>query len=319
MVTWPELLGEQLGWPTVNVALPGSSSGTLATQTELLGYALERSGRTLHKDAWALVHAGGNDILQNSPAEILKLIWRLSCCCCCLTCGNDPVPVLEPQLRNVASLVTTLRDSFGVRNVMLVSMPLTVRMPIVSKYLELLLGQNAFIERLGGVVVRRLNRLYLHRLEKDSKRLNAGVNTVLLDEATAIDQLIERAAAAAAQREKMYGDVELHDAPARGRDGAFAIDDLGGAGAAHELLQRPEDLWRDPMHPSQRMHAALSVVLLEHFRWQSGVELPLGGSSAKGRAPPAGREQPYAPASVAARAETGSDSDPSEGLTVPLC
>ena len=66
------------------------------------------------------------------------------------------------------------------------------------------------IDHLGGVVVRRLNRVYLDRLAKDSRRLNVGVHTVLLDEATAIDTLIDRAAAAVEQR-GLHGEVELRE------------------------------------------------------------------------------------------------------------
>ena len=230
MVTWPELLGEILGWPTINVALPGSHSGMLMTQAQLLRYALDRSGRTIDEDAWALVHTGGNDLLQNHPADMLKLIGKLLCCGCCLSgvCTSDDVPALEPQLRNTANLVATLRDTFGVRNVMLVSLPLTIHMPLVSKYLQLLLGSNPCIDFLGGVVVRRLNRLYLRRLARDSGRL-AGVTAVALDEAGAIETLIAQAAQAAAQRGvRRSGAPPLDDDGGESDDGDVELGAMGG-------------------------------------------------------------------------------------------
>lgn len=315
MTTWPELLGEHLGWPTINVALPGSHSGMLKTQADLLAYALERTGRTIDDDAWALVHTGGNDLLQNHPTDMLKLIGRLLCCGCLPgVCTSDEEPALEPQLHNTTALVGTLRDTFGVRNVMLVSLPLTIHMPLVSRYLQLLLGSNSCIDHLGGVVVRRLNRLYLRRLERDARRLT-GVTAIALDEAGAIETLIADAAAAAAKRE-LYGDggpegeLELHEVGANG----IAMS----SGRAHELLHSPDDLWRDMMHPSQRMHAALSFSLLETFRAQSGLEAPSNGQplpllhSREHYAPPRAQQH-------IRRGDHGGGGSDGEGEGVPLC
>lgn len=135
LVTWPELLGHHLGWPTINVALPGSHSGTLSLQADILGEHLKSTGRTLHPDAWAVVHAGGNDVLHSNPADILSLIAKSVCCCCCLPCTS--VPMVDGSAQNVRMLSVRLRELFGVRNMLLVGPPITTRMPLVSRYLAL--------------------------------------------------------------------------------------------------------------------------------------------------------------------------------------
>ena len=127
LVTYPELLGHHLGWPTVNVALPGSHSGTLQMQCEILNAHLQRTGHTVHPDAWALVHAGGNDVLHSSPTDLLRLIAKIVCCCCCLPCTD--VPMVDASAENIRKLGTRLRATFGVRNMLVVGPPITTRMP----------------------------------------------------------------------------------------------------------------------------------------------------------------------------------------------
>ena len=99
--TWPELLGEHLGWPTINVALPGSDSATLELQFHLLRKVLERSGRELHPDSWALVHTGGNDVLRSGPNGIVRAVMRALCCCCaCLPCCHGALGMLDGVASN---------------------------------------------------------------------------------------------------------------------------------------------------------------------------------------------------------------------------
>ena len=188
-VTWPELLGELLGWPTINVALPGSHSGTLALQYELLQRVLAAQGRTVHPEAWALVHAGGNDILHSSPDQILALVAKLLCCGPCLPCGAvKSLASLDGALHNVQQLTTRLRDHYGIRNVILCGLPLSVHMPLVSRYLQLLLGVGKAVTCLGGVAVQRLNWLWLRRLESLGPAM--GLRVVTLDEADAIERIV---------------------------------------------------------------------------------------------------------------------------------
>ena len=300
MLTWPELLGDKLGWPTINVALPGSSSATLATQADLLAYALERSGRTLHEEAWALVHAGGNDLLGLSPTQMIGMLARLACtsCCCCLP-SSDNLPMLEPQLANVAALVARLRHLFGVRNVMLVSMPLTTHMPLVAGFLRMLLGTNPCVSGIARVLVRRLNRIYLRRLERDCST-QAGVRAIALDEASAIDEI---AAAAIARR----GASDPHAEVEMGSVGGEAEGSEHARRSPHQLIQGPHDLWHDMMHPSQRLHAALALAMLERFRTRTALSpsrLHLDANRTE-MSPGAGAG--------------GSDSDLAESVTAPLC
>ena len=181
--------------------------------------------------------------------------------------------------------------------------------------MQLLLGAHPCIESLGSVILHRLNQLYLHRLEKDNSR-QPGVNVIALDEAGAIEELIAQSATAGVG---VGEDLEMTTSVASLQQRAAAIDgsgtSLGAAGgrertAAHEILRRaPHDLWRDMMHPSQRMHAALAFSMIERFREQSAHVLERSSSrqpvTRKGYAPP--------------RGAGGSDSGPEGGVTVPLC
>ena len=100
---------------------------------------LARERRTLHHDAWALVHAGGNDLLHSSPHDILWLVGKVLCCCCCLPCSD--IPAIDHAIANIRALAVRLRSEFGVRNLLLCGLPLTMHMPVVDRYLELLLGE----------------------------------------------------------------------------------------------------------------------------------------------------------------------------------
>lgn len=218
-VTWPELLGEHLGWPTLNVALPGSHSGTLALQYELMQRVLAAQGRTLHPECWALVHAGGNDILHSSPDQILMLVGKLLCCGLCMPCGCvNNMASLDGALFNVEQLSTRLRDQHGVRNVMLCGLPLSVHMPLVSRYLQLLLGVGKMVTCLGGIAVQRLNWLWLRKL--DAMGSSLGLRVVTFDEAAAIEQIVT--------------ELQAEALPRRGESRSGGGGVSGGAGGMEE-------------------------------------------------------------------------------------
>ena len=250
MYTWPELLGHHLGWPTVNVALPGSNSATLSTQCELLKNHLRHTGRTLHPDAWALVHAGGNDVLQSSPPDLLKLIVKAACCCCCLPCSD--VPPVDGPAENIRLLGAKLRDTFDVRNLLVIGTPITVRMPLVARYLMMLVGQGPIVTAAGQVAVRRLNALFLTRVKRAAA--DEGLQVVAIDESEQIEAIAIGHEASDAGSDDSGGDTS-----GRNADEAAAINLL-------RKMVGPIDLWADMMHPSQRCHAALSVKMHEAFR-----------------------------------------------------
>ena len=293
MMTWPELFGSFLGWPSLNVALPGSHSGMLQLQVDLLNRVLAQQQRQLHPDAWAMVHAGGNDLLHSSPSELLSLVGQVLCCCCCLSCGS--IPLIDRPIANVRALALRLREQQGVRNLVLCGLPLTVHMPVIEKYLELLMGVGTVIKFLGRVAVGRLNALYMRRLAAMSDEV--GVRVVLLDEATEIESIVASVSSGSDPVRGIGGrgrDVGGRGGGGRGgggrggggRGGAPGDDELSGAGSESDaegvgapmavdggqrLLHpppavSPDELWCDMLHPSQRLHTALSVRMLERFR-----------------------------------------------------
>jgi hypothetical protein len=269
LVTWPELLGHHLGWPTVNVALPGSHSGTLTMQADILAAHLQRTHRSLHPDAWALVHAGGNDVLHASPTDLLQLIGKAVCCCCCLPCAQ--IPVIDGPADNVRTLGVRLRERFGVRNMLLVGPPITTCMPLVSRYLMLLIGRGAVSTFLGGVAVRRLNALYITRMS--AAAAEAGIRVVAVDEAREIEAIAAGKASSAAA-------TELHTDGSESSEGNSA-DGGEGHRAALRRPATPDELWADMMHPSQRCHAVLATSMHTYF-CRAAPDVPEEASDAEG-------------------------------------
>ena len=325
MTTWPEQIGDMLGWPTVNVALPGSHSGTLPLQYSLLQRMLSHQRRGIHSDAWALVHAGGNDILHSRPEKLVALVGKMLCCGTCLPCVSE-LGSLDAALANVRELCLRLRDDYGVQNVAFCGLPLTMRLPVVSQFLSLLLGTSPTVMCLGGVAVRNINWLYLRRLQGLGDEL--GLRVAVLDEANAIDEVLADAATTGistdarggslssrrldADDEDASGASELDEAGREGSDEGGAIGHggphKGRAGAPREPLLRgrnPDDFWADPLHPSQHLHTALSKTLLERFLLQRGGER--GESSRPSAARPDRVDR--ARIHVLGRGHTGADAD----------
>lgn len=303
MVTWPELLGELLGWPTLNVALPGSHSGTLALQYELLQRMLSAQSRQVHPEAWALVHAGGNDLLHSSPQQILAVVAKVLCCGMCLPCVSQ-LASLDVALLNMRELLTRLRDVHGVRNVMLCGLPLCVHMPLVGRYLQMLLGTGPIITCMGTAAVSNINWLFLRKLEALGRDL--GMRVVTLDEAKAIGEVVAETTKHGGERRRQLRTGERKgdgaDEDTREDDDVSAVSDGGGSAAGMSegensesgsadgsaaggrgavqgyetgaLLRgrSPEDLWADMLHPSQRCHTALSVAMFSRFNQARGSE-----------------------------------------------
>lgn len=297
--TWPELLGEHLGWATINVALPGSGAGTLELQARLLAAVLAKTGRQLHPDCWALVHTGGNDVLQAGPANILRAVLRALCgCCYCLPPCSGALWMLDEVCNRVHDLAVRLHEPpFGVRNMLFVGMPLCNQMPVVQKYLEFLVGVSSLLQGLGRLAVRRLNVLHLERLRALRKRLGPTLSVVTLDEAAAIEAVHEAAAEArkgkgvstvstgatsdpTASRGAAYEDrskrlVDSADGQEKGEDEEELVDELG--------------LWVDMVHPTQHHHWDLSLVMLEHFQKARNVDgsMPVDASRMRVQPQPA--------------------------------
>ena len=300
MKTWPELLAQNLGWAAVNVALPGSDSNTLPLQLRLLETVLERSNRRLHPDAWALVHTGGNDFLRAGPKDILRAVLRTLCgCCACLPICWGAFQMLDEVANNVRALAARLREPpFGVRNLLLVGLPLCQQMPVVVKYTQFLLGVSPALQFAGRHAGGRLNATFLDRLQAIKPQLGGDGEIITLDEASALEAIAKAAAgdvakaaaakaAAAEQRKRQrqqqrqqqraangHGDADADEEEDRAAAGAEDEDeeDLGGDGV----------LWSDMMHPSQRAHLALSLVMRERFELARATAAHGGGDGLLG-------------------------------------
>lgn len=284
--TWPELFGDHMGWRTINVALPGSHSGTLEMQARLLEAVLERSGATLHPDAWVIVHTGGNDVLRAGPNDLIFAVLRTLCCCCCCVPGcSNAHWMLDDVADNIRELATKLREPpFGVRNLLLVGLPLCIKMPVVSKYLDFLLGVSPLLRHVGRFAVRRLNTLHLQRLrsvgsqarvqsrdpsnpqplpgcpgaEGTLSRLTARSqlggtqgSVITLDEAGAIETIVEAAEAKAASE----GGASGASGGGNGVGGADARTEAEAALRDEDDSESSDDpadaLWLDMLHPTQ--------------------------------------------------------------------
>lgn len=218
MRTWPQLLGDQLEWRSLNVAMPGSSSVLLSAQADTVAAKLLEGGLTLHEDAWALVHTGGVDMLRGMSTDFYSFAINASlsslCCCSPCCCRMD---VFEEVADNVEALVHRLRDELGVRHIILVGLPLSIATPFTASFLDAVFRERPCLRFAAGFVVQRLNHVHMAALRRRLARLHRGsIDGVVFDEAAAIDACIGA------------------------HDGAF-----------------DKRLWADGLHPTQLGHEAL--------------------------------------------------------------
>ena len=182
--TWPILLGENFGWRAANFAVPGSSSSTLGRQLEHAAHKVSTGELELHPSAWALVHTGGNDVMRGSASELGVLIRTALTAAFC-SADSRARTLSDTITDRVAALVEGL-ESLGVRNLLLVGMPLTASVPAVAQMTRALAGAEC--GSLGGLVLRRLNGFHLERLKAMAREVQAADGLALcLDEAAAID------------------------------------------------------------------------------------------------------------------------------------
>ena len=317
--TWPELFGDHMGWITVNVALPGSDSATLELQARLLGAVLQRTGAKLHPDAWVIVHTGGNDVLRAGPQDLIVAVLRtLCCCCCCIPACSNAHWMLEEVADNIRGLANKLREPpYRVRNLLLVGLPLCTKMPVVHKYLDFLLGVSPMLRRVGRFAVRRLNHLHLARLRNLRAQLGGDAygNVIALDEAGAIETIVEAAYAARTPAERAAGGGG--GAPSRAGEDHVAEEETSD-------LEEDLDsaLWLDMLHPTPRMHWTLSLAMVDAFHEARGLP-----SLARGRSIECSNPLPCFQASgigapnpleVAERAQpNGTDDTSSHGSDTP--
>ena len=126
--SWPELVGDALQWPSLNLATELSSSANLAEQCDELLLRLTRSGERVHEDAWVIIHVGGNDLVQAAMKDPARFVGQLLCLVA--------PPVLQDVAKRVRSLTDCLHCHLGVRNVMLIGMPLALELPLLKKYVS---------------------------------------------------------------------------------------------------------------------------------------------------------------------------------------
>jgi len=231
MRTWPELMADRLHWPSINAAIPGGDSSKLLAQLEQLRNLFAETGATVDEDAWALIHAGGNDIMHAMGGDFMGFVTAATgnAVCCCAPCCCR-LPVFEEVVDNVEELVHRLDEDLGIRNVIVVGLPLTSSLPFISQLLEMF-AQTRCLSSLAHFVLRRLNATYnrmlarrlqrLHRVCDDSSR-----RTIVLDEAAAID----------ACSKKEYLSVE-----AMWKDGIH-LTQLGHEALADEMFARAQAL-----------------------------------------------------------------------------
>ena len=182
--------------------MPGSGSRDLRQQAERRGAAAARHA-AVHEDAWAIVHTGGNDILRSSGRELIGFVASVAaracpCACCC------PLAPLELVAANVADLLATLHDRHGVKNFVLVGLPLAPQMPLLARMTEQLLGEGACVQRVGGFVLWRLAaishgslRSVLRAFERERRADGAAPTGIVVDEGSAIVEALGGEAAAA--------------------------------------------------------------------------------------------------------------------------
>ena len=118
--TWAEIVGATLGWETLNAAENGAVSTDLEDQLDRLLARLRENGETVHNDAWAIVHIGGNELLCDMDQVIGALLGH---------CGTSVLNLINER---ILALLLRLERSLGVRNVILVGIPLTRHLPLVA-------------------------------------------------------------------------------------------------------------------------------------------------------------------------------------------
>jgi len=216
---------------------------------------MKRRELEVHEDAWVLVHTGGNDILSNHPHQIFRMVWAAisRLLCCGLPFCSGPMPIIDQVAHNVQALLSRLHTTLGIKNAILVGMPLTASLPMVEHTVRLLLGDNACVGATGAYILRQINAVHIAELRKmrpdcsqhtyqggmgleppASNARAADFKVVCLDEAAAVDAIT------AAEPSEHEGE-------------------LVGLGSY-------DALWQDPVHPSQLCHEALSNVFVERFR-----------------------------------------------------
>jgi hypothetical protein len=190
-------------------------------------------------------------------------------------------------------------------------------MPVVHKYLDFLLGVSPMLRRVGRFAVRRLNHLHLARLRNLRAQLGGDAygNVIALDEAGAIETIVEAAYAARTPAERAAGGGG--GAPSRAGEDHVAEEETSD-------LEEDLDsaLWLDMLHPTPRMHWTLSLAMVDAFHEARGLP-----SLARGRSIECSNPLPCFQASgigapnpleVAERAQpNGTDDTSSHGSDTP--
>ena len=194
--TWPILLAERLSWRVANFAVPGSGSSTLSRQLDRATQLVRAGQLQLHPNAWALVHTGGNDLMRSSVSA-LSVVLRAAVATALplsLCSGGGSTArartLCDEVAERIASLAEGLED-LGVRNVLMVGMPLTCSVPAVSQMCRAVAGADC--GPLGGLVLRRLNSYHLGKLRAAASEVRCeGGQAVCLDEASSIDAALRK-------------------------------------------------------------------------------------------------------------------------------
>jgi lysophospholipase L1-like esterase len=226
--TWPELLADQLDWACANVAIPGGDSSKLGMQLDMLQSMLVDSGAMIHEDAFALIHAGGNDLMRAISGDFLGFAGVASCnAACCLSPCCCRIGVFDEVADNVEELMIRLDEDLGIRNIIVVGLPLTPSLPFIAQLIKIF-ETRLCLGCVANYVLRRLNSTYNRVLARRFQRYHkfcdtsAGM-TLMMDEAAAID----------------------------------ACSKNQESGAA---------MWNDGIHPTQAGHEALAEEMYARFQ-----------------------------------------------------
>ena len=143
--TWPQVLGDNLGWPTLNLGADGTLTEDLDSQFDELQARLQRTGARVHEDAWVLVHSGGNDLMETGFEDPFETVRHLLV--------RSTPPVMGIAIQNLRKLVARCRRELGISNVILVGIPCSQKMPGL-KYGARLVTENKaaqlWLKTLGG-------------------------------------------------------------------------------------------------------------------------------------------------------------------------
>uniref|UniRef100_A0A7S2CWR3 Uncharacterized protein n=1 Tax=Haptolina brevifila TaxID=156173 RepID=A0A7S2CWR3_9EUKA len=299
--TWPQIIGDLLGWPTLNLATVGAQmKDVVGDQYKTLADFLEQRGETLDPDAWVIIHAGGNDLMDMCTGMDLELIKAAA-----LAMLHQPHSVLRGLAKDLRVLTSRLHLTLGVRNLILSGMPLSPDLPCVS----LLLRAISTVAANGGSLAYGV----MGALDDTSMSATLGIDMEtgsMSDKAVSVpwpvkglvDMLLSglngayvqllrdvahefRVLVEGGRRWAKLPKLETHvlcinEVQLIGKVISRRKERLKRFCGPEELAaRRAERLWSDPLHMSQFAHRQLAHMIMDTLKRRHGLEPSLTTSS----------------------------------------